>query len=90
MKSTAAVSVVVLALAIDAGYAPTESFGDVELLSFATALLSLPDAATGCQAEPDDAPAQALLPWRCFHFSRDSSSITGMTNASVLPEPVLG
>ena len=32
----------------------------------------------------------APVPWRCFHFSRDSSSITGMTNASVLPEPVLG
>lgn len=42
----------ILALALDAGYTPTEDFGDVELLSFAAALLSLPDDETGCDAEP--------------------------------------
>ena len=31
----------------------------------------------------------APVPCRCFHFRRDSSSITGTTNASVFPEPVL-
>ncbi len=38
----------ILTLALDAGYTPTEEFGDDELLSFSQALLSLPTPATAC------------------------------------------
>lgn len=41
----------ILTLALDAGFTPTDEFGDDELLSFAHALLSLPTVETACDAE---------------------------------------
>ena len=42
----------ILTLALDAGFTPSDDFGDDEVLSFAHSLLSLPTAEQACDYEP--------------------------------------
>lgn len=59
----------ILTLALDAGYTPSDDFGDDELLSFAHSLLNLPTAETACDAEQsiEQRPQPMTKAW-CVDF----------------------
>jgi hypothetical protein len=67
---------VLLTLALDFGFTPTDDFGDDDLLAFAYAARSLPTAETACDAEPGTTLRDAVLSLNhLWNTSNDEATI---------------